>query len=191
MGYIVIIEPMEGHSEIDSIFHNSETGGPFSNCLMCNKELIQSNEQYLIEKVMRRVPALNLTEVLFEYAICMNCAQQTHEQMSKSSREAVERFFHENVKHGIIKLEGDRLDFCVFTGKRIDATLEYSLHAQCIGDKMVQSVFPYAMSDDAMDQIVNRLSNETLDELDRFKNEYFGGPPELEDVLSPRRLLPF
>jgi hypothetical protein len=54
---------------------------------------------------------------------------------------------------------------------------------------MLESIFPYAVSDEAMDQISELLSKETLDELDDFKGKYFNGPPEIAELINPKRLL--
>ena len=68
-------------------FHSVEKDGPFTHCVLCNSELIESKSHYLIEKVYRR------NETIIEMAICFNCRQtQDQEALSEESRAAVENF---------------------------------------------------------------------------------------------------
>ena len=177
--------------DISPDFLKSDTQTPFDSCLVCSKDVISSGEDYFIERIMRRVPDFGVTETLFEYAMCMDCASNMKGEMSKESMQSIEAFFKER----IMSLDPfDRLinplEKCLLTGKRIDESLEFSFHAHCRGAEMMESIFPYAVSDDAMDQISELLSKETLDELDEFKGKYFNGPPEIAELINPKRLLP-
>lgn len=180
-------------SEIDPRFYNSDTDAPFTNCMTCNK-LLLDNEEYMIEKAMRRVPNLGIEEVIFEYAMCMSCAEDFRERMSKDSLEKIEAFFIEN-SAGFLQMIDENnlsmsLDNCILTKKAKDDCSEYVMNAHCKGDKMIYSAFPYMISDEAMDKISELLSAQTLDELDDFKAKYFNGPPEIADLINPKRLIP-
>jgi hypothetical protein len=187
------MEPMK--MEIDKRYRNSETGGYFEQCLVCYENVLENEKDYFIEKIIRRIKSLNLTEVLFEYAICMDCAQDMRKKISKHSMVQMETFFHKNARlheRNSEELETQKTtEKCLFTGKSIAECDEFSLHAHCNGKEMILSLFPYAVSDDAMDTMSELLSAETLDELDRFKKTHFNGPPELAELLSPKRLIPF
>jgi hypothetical protein len=76
------------------------------------------------------------------------------------------------------------LDGCVVTGTSPEEMGEYQLLGHCVGDEMLLTHLPLMIGGDAMDAIVQLLSNETLDELGGFRNEYFGLPPELQRDLS-------
>ena len=177
--------------DITPEFLKSDTQTPFDSCLVCAKDVISSGEDYFIERIMRKVPDFGVTETLFEYAMCMDCASNMKEEISEESMKSIEAFF-------ILLIMSidpfDRLinplEKCLLTGKRIDDSLEFSYHAHCRGTEILESIFPYAVSDEAMDQISELLSKETLDELNDFKGKYFNGPPEIAALINPKRLLP-
>lgn len=179
---------------IDDRFLNSETGGMFTSCQVCNCSVEGDESEYFIEKVIRVVKSLDLEEVLFEYAICKNCAMDLRTQMSTHSLAQMEKFFIEKAKirqRQWMDLEGEETTrTCFFTGELVSECAEYSLHAHCLGSELLLSAFPYAVSDTAMDAMSELLSKETKDELDRFKRNYFNGPPELAELLSSRRFIP-
>jgi len=79
------------------------------------------------------------------------------------------------------------LQHCTITGKPIEQLDEYMIYAHFHGDKMVRSSMPYLFSSKVMDDVSDLLSNQTIDQLDDFMGEYFGGPPELEELIKPRR----
>ena len=85
------------------------------------------------------------------------------------------------------KPEIDLPDECMITRKPKNELDEYMIYAQFRGDKMVKSTMPYLLSGKAMDEIADLLSNQTIDQLDDFMGEYFGGPPELEEIWKTRR----
>ena len=76
---------------------------------------------------------------------------------------------------------------CMITQKPKKELEEYMIYAHFRGDKMVKSTMPYLLSGQVMDQIADLLSNQTIDQLDDFMGEYFGGPPELEEIWKTRR----
>ena len=78
-------------------------------------------------------------------------------------------------------------DHCVITGEPVDKLDEYMIYGHFRGSKMVKSTMPYLLSGSVMDDVSDLLSNETIDQLDDFMGEYFGGPPELEELWKPRR----
>lgn len=182
---------MSMSSDISNDFLKSDTQTPFDTCLVCHKNVIDSGEDYFIERIMRKVPEFGIKETLFEYAMCMDCAGNMKGEMSKDSMERIETFFKERVMSidPFERLENP-MEKCLLTGKAIDDSLEFSYHAHCRGNQMIESIFPYAVSDEAMDQISELLSKETLDELDDFKGKYFNGPPEIAELINPKRLLP-
>lgn len=180
-------------SEIDPRFYNSDTSAPFTNCMTCNLELLEDAE-YVIEKAMRRVPNLGVEEVIFEYAMCMSCAEEFRNKMSKDSLEKIEEYFLEKSAGYMQMIDENNfslsIDNCILTNKPKDECSEYVMNAHCRGSKMIYSAFPYMISDDAMDVMSDMLSAQTLDELDDFKAKHFTGPPEIADLINPKRLLP-
>lgn len=78
----------------------------------------------------------------------------------------------------------DWLDRCVIHDTPRDDLDEYQVLAHCVGNELLLTHLPLVIGGAAMDEIVQRLSNETIDELGGFRNEYFGLPPELQHDLS-------
>lgn len=181
---------MNEEVDIDPRLYNSETGKPFQNCLVCNTGLAESGDDYFVERIFRRVPSLGVTEAIFEYALCMSCAENMRDELSLESKEQVEKFFESKLRQRSLLSQGTGMDTCLLTGKSIVDSEEFSYHGHCRGNKMFRSIFPYAISDAAMDEISELLSDETTDQLNDFKGKYFTGPPEYADLLNPNRLLP-
>ncbi len=187
--------------EIPSLLHQHESGELFGACIECGIGLLDGKTDYLIEKAFRRYPGFRISDTVFEFAICMPCMERLYEQHSKESREAIENFFLEN-NHFMTR--GQHLYFlaelstppalenwlggCAITGEPTDDLEEYQVAAICRGGKMLLSIFPYIISGKAMDQLVNLLSNQTIDNLDDFSGRHFGIPPEFDE--KPRRVVP-
>lgn len=176
---------------IDERFLDADHNAPFERCLVCDKNVLSSGTDYFIERIFRRLSdAPEQAEVIFEYAMCSECAEQLRESLSKSSRARIEALFTERLAGKQIKELNESTLECLLTDKPISQAQEFSFHAHCRGDRLVHSLFPYAISDDGMDEISALLSNETLDMLDDFKGRYFSGPPEVAELLNPKRFVP-
>jgi hypothetical protein len=178
-------------ADYSQIFYNSETNRPFDQCLVCSKALTDPSEAYFVEKIFRRSFAYDTEpELLFEYAVCENCTATLRNELSKSSLKAIEQFFQNTLTALPSMEEKDKLSQCLITRKPIAKCESYSFHARFVGPFLQESVYPYAISDEAVEAISALLSKETLDVLDNFKGRYFSGPPELADLINPKRLLP-
>jgi len=177
-------------SDIDPRFYNSETRKPFESCLVCSTLLQESGNDYFVERIFRRVPNLGVTEAIFEYGMCMQCAEQMRKELSEESREKVEGYFEQRLAERSHAASEPSMEVCLLTGTPIGDSIEFSYHGHCRGDRMIHSIFPYAVSDVAMEEISALLSDETIDQLDDFKGKYFTGPPEYADLLNPKRLIP-
>ena len=182
---------MSRQEPISDQFYNSETNEPFSHCIVCSTNLLSDETEYFIEKIIPRVKQFDVTEIIFEYAMCLECATSFRSEMSVESLKNVEAYFQSKLKQrNPIDLTKPSIDSCLLTGKPLSEASEYSYHVHCKGTNMIHSVFPYAISDLAMDEIAELLSKETTDELDDFKSKYFNGPPEIAELINPKRLLP-
>lgn len=171
---------------------NSETKEHFKECLVCGSDLISSGEPYVIEKIYRRVKSLDLDEVIFEFAICMQCAHDMRNELSKESLQKMEQFQREELLPHLSNHEDpDSFDFdhCAVTGKSIKDSDEYSYHALCQGDQIYPGMKPYVVSSEILDKIGDQLSDKTIDAMDDFKGRHFTGPPEVAKLLSPKRLI--
>ena len=164
-------------------FHSLEKDGPFTHCVLCNVELIQSNSQYVIEKVFRA------EEVIVEMAICFGCRQSTEkDSISEDSRRAIENFFASKTsilqRPEILEANWDNdsvdpwLDTCLFDGRKMDGLREYQIIALCQGDKIQRGFLPAAISNEAMEALSDVLSEQTKGWMKDFLGDTFGMPPE-------------
>lgn len=176
--------------EIPPEFYNSDNQRPFTHCKVCEAELLESNRPYFIEKIVKRYPDLDTAEVLFEYAICENCAQEFHQQLSEQSRTKVSEYFEERVRTRMMEGLNPKMDtqHCLITGASQEDTGEYQLVAQAQG-RYLRMTPPFMISGEILEQINELLSAETRDELDRFKGDNFGWPPELAEAFGRGNLL--
>ncbi len=182
--------------EIPKEFFSFSENAPFTNCLVCKKELIENSETYFIEKAIKKHIEFDTEDVIFEYAICMDCAMAMQKSFSKKSLLKILKYMSSNMKLGKRKerLEGDesidsRISECIIKATPKQELSEYQIAAQCIGNKIVISEFPYLISGEAMNEIADLISNQTLDQMNRFKNKFFTPPSELEDLFKDKKLM--
>lgn len=184
--------------EIPSLFFDSITGKPFQTCQVCQKQLLDTDANYIIEKVFRKNIANGKIEAFFEYAICFDCALKLTQSYSKESKENLERYFRENVQENLanqqpVNLQSERdiqdhLSKCSITGKSVTDLDEYQIVGQFNGSYINPSMTPFMIGAGAMDDVSELLSEKTLDEIDDFTGKYLTGPPEFRDFFkSPKR----
>jgi hypothetical protein len=185
--------------KIPEMFYDSITGKPFTHCNVCNGPLMGGRIfAYVIEKVFRRSIVTGKMEVAFEYAICADCATKLVQSYSKESLERMQKYFHENINQYVNNADApgfkdeqelkDHLSKCFFTGKSIEELDEYQVAAQFSGNHLGEMMSPYLFGGDAMDEVIDLLSEETLGEIDDFTGKYLSGPPEFRDMFTtPRR----
>jgi hypothetical protein len=186
--------------EIPRLFRNSDTDGLFQSCLVCERSLLDGQTPYLIEKAIRRYPRFETEDVVFEYALCMQCYQDVAQRMSNESMVKLQQFVE---RQASLAERSERLleeapdnhapwvQSCMVTGKPIAECTEYTVCAHALGDHLLLGVMPYAMSGEALDQMIDLLSYATQDALNDFRDNHIGGPPEWEDLLNrkPRPVL--
>lgn len=185
------------YAPIPEEFYSFETQKPFTHCLVCKANLLSGEVDYFIEKAIRNYHEHEVKDVVYEYAICLSCAQDMNAQMSNESLENLQRYFAQHPslmtkmadysEHWQEKEEDLIPDKCVVSGQPVNTLDEYMIYAHFRGDKLVKSSMPYLLSGEIMDEVADLLSNQTIDQLDDFMGEYFGGPPELEELWKPRR----
>ncbi len=175
--------------KIPEKFHNSLEEAPFKTCNNCQKELINSNSEYLIEKAYKQFGQFEAEELLFEIAICMDCANTMRGSLSKESKNAVENFFMEKSMARKNQAGIDPMAECLLTGKPLTEMEEYQIYAYCQGDSIAMHGGYYVLSDDIIEAIQSLLSAETKEELQRFTDEHTGMPPELKKLFSQGDLL--
>lgn len=176
-------------SDIPPKFYSDATGKPFENCLVCERDLLVSGTQYVVEKALKNYENFNTSDTIFEYAMCFQCLENFRDNVSDESRQRIDAYFAENVdlvKRRHTFLEADNLDAadwtsnCIVNGKLDSKCSEYQIYCQCDGSKMLFTYMPFMISGDAMDDIVQLLSKKTIGDIGGFMNEYFDVPPELK-----------
>ena len=185
-------------TDIPADFHSFTTKKAFERCISCDVRLLENNTEYLIEKAVRRYPDFGTQDVIFEYAMCLNCAGRMRQELSASSLRNIENFFEQRVD-----LYGRRqemlyeyglnhqawLDRCLVTGQPRSDLQEYQIYGHCQGNRFLFSYMPYLISHEAMETMSDLLSEKTRGEIDRFVDDNFGLPPELKQPIKDHPLV--
>jgi len=174
-------------------FYSIETGEPIASCLVCDTDLLDESTEYLLEKGLRRYEAYDVQETVFEYALCMDCHATMRESFSETSMRRCQAYLSKHVDltgrtARLLDTESpdpiDWLRHCIVHDTPREDLEEYQVMAHCRGNQMLLTHLPLVMGGPAMDELAQRLSNETLDELGGFRDEHLGLPPELKHDLQ-------
>lgn len=178
---------------IPESFYSAETGEPLEECLVCDRSLLNGSTEYLIEKGYRQYEAYDVQETVFEFALCMDCHATMRQSFSESSMRRCQAYLSEHVDlagraGGLLKAEptdpSEWTRRCIVHDTPREELDEFQIMAQCQGTEMWLTHLPLLMGGPAMDELGQRLSNETIDELGGFRDEHFGLPPELKHDLQ-------
>ncbi len=66
---------------------------------------------------------------------------------------------------------------------------EYQLIGQFSGPHMVLNTPPMAIGEEVMMEMSELLSEKTKDEMNGFREQFLGPPPEIEELFSKRKIL--
>jgi hypothetical protein len=101
---------LQNHREIPTIFYNTETKAPIDRCLVCHSYLLIDTD-YIIEKAIVNYPTTDSFDLIWEFAMCIDCMTSVLNEYSKQSHTIMdgsyevkdsERVFSEPFKHGMI-----------------------------------------------------------------------------------------
>lgn len=184
-------------TDIPQIFLPHKSDQPFSNCINCQSNLLDENTEYVIEKAIRQYREYQTYDVVFEYAMCMSCAQLMRRELSRESLEQVEQFMHKSnllkSRQTLINQNDWNIDHwlshCAVSGLAMESQEEYQLFAHCRGGQLVFSAMPYMISGIVAEAMSELLSAKTRDELNRFVDDNFGIPPELKKPITDKPIL--
>lgn len=188
--------------KIPEIFHSYSDQEPFKRCMNCGIELINSNTHYLIEKAIKQYVDFSATDTIFEYAICLKCHQEFVGSYSQKSLDSLKAYFAENalfnhkrnqkekLADGFFDLK-DWISHCMIKGTPVKTLKEYQIGCQCVGDKMLISSAPFLIGEEAINEIIQLLSNETIDQMRGFADEFLGGPADLKKLFNDSGVLIF
>jgi len=185
-------------SSIPKVFWSDLENQPFQECINCQAKLVEGNTPYLIEKSVRGFNGNSISATVFEYAVCVACASQMQMKLSISSRSNITNYFKEHVdfenrlEELLSASDEDWLKKCLIKNKEVNGEEECQIYGLCQGEHFIYKEFPYMISGEALDEMMDLISAETLRELDDFKKELIDGPPELRelfDKVGPRMLI--
>lgn len=162
-------------------------------CSVCQADLSSPDTEYLIEKAYKRFPDNHGEELLFEVAVCFDCASTMRGELSKESLVNIQKYFQEkSVEQKLANPNPDPsilLDQCLLSGKNISEMNEYQIYAHCRGGELADPHSYYMLSDDTIEAIQELLSDHTRDQLRKFSDDNIGMPPELKKLFSNGDLL--
>ena len=179
--------------DIPSAFYSFETKTPFEHCIECEKYLLDEQTEYLIEKAVRNYPGYRATDTVFDYAICIDCAENLRKDISSESWSRMLQYFQEHIdvqermemshRDPIVNLQN-----CLIKKTAIESCAEYQMFAHCKGTKLNMENPPYAISGEVIEEILPLLSTQTVDEMNGFFNKHFSPDPSFFEP-TPKLLL--
>lgn len=185
---------------IPEIFHSEKEKKRFTQCTICGKNLGDGNELYLIEKAFERKAGVDQPQLVFELACCMDCRQEVHESLSEESNAKIAAYFEANSnvderdkelkKHDLIDTDV-WLQNCIVKNKSIDEVDEYQIYALCWKDELVFHHLPFMLCGETIEDMMNLLSNKSLDILNDLTADLLDLPPEFDEIFGPKKVLIF
>ena len=197
MANFVLMDQPGNTIDIPEEFHCFSTGTLFERCIDCDKFLLEKGTEYFIEKAIKKYEGYRAQDIIFEYAICIHCAERVRREMSKESLQKVEEFFMRQVdmsRRMEMILDNPQnpqawISQCLVMETHANDLEELQLYAHCKGDKLELGQMPYMISGAALEEIQHLLSSQTLDELNGFMGKHFGPAPDLMEPLPSRRVI--
>lgn len=184
--------PIIQKAEIPKVFWSDLTNQPFDKCISCECNLLDDNVEYMIEKAFQSTNISGVNSTIFEYAMCFDCANQLRSQLSASSLKNIDRFYanradFESRRNKLLSndLNVDIwLNDCIINQRPYQVGEEFQIYGQCVGKDFIYADMPFMISGQALEEIIDLISNETMDELDNFKDKLTSGPPEFMELLN-------
>jgi len=165
------LPPLDPHNpevEIPQVLHSAYSGKAFRTCVDCGGPILESGLPYSIEKVVRQ------GEVIFEYALCMRCAEiLMHEFSEESLRNIAEYLEREELELGVL----EDTTACHRCGRR-DSTFaeEYTVTGMLIGTSLMMG--PLMVCAPCLEGMESVLSKQTREAHGHFIEKNFPGVPE-------------
>ena len=189
---------MEHFIDIPKDFYSDGAGKPFENCLICGKDLLTGETSYVVEKAMKNYDKYDFSSTVYEFAICTDCHMEQQNKMSKESLANMQAYYQSKVLDAgkqTVAIDLQNFDLktwlskCFFTDKPITEMKEYQIVAQFKGKKMLMNIPPMVIGEDIINDMANLLSDKTIDEMNGFKEQFLGPPPEFEEFIYGRKLI--
>ncbi|MCU4165180.1 hypothetical protein [Carboxylicivirga caseinilyticus] len=182
-------------SSIPEIFYSDSTKKPFTHCKVCQKDVIQTGEPYIIEKAYGQDLIKGKRDMIFEVVYCLDCIQEINESLSEESRERISNYFktHTNLdkrdkelkKYELFEID-IWLNNCIVKNKSIDEVDEFQIYALCIGNELLFHQAPYMVCGEAIEEVMELLSNKSLDILNDLMTDIIDLPPQYRELFKTR-----
>ncbi len=184
--------------DIPEEFYSDAEGKPFEKCVVCGKNLLEDGTHYVVEKAMKNYEGYEFSSTVFEYAMCLDCYAEMQKGLSEESMRNLQRYYQDFMEQRgnqpmMINLQTfdlkDWLSRCFFKEKPVRSMKEYQLIGQFNGTHMMLNTPPMAIGEEVMEEMAELLSEKTKGEMDRFRKEFLGPPPEIEELIYGRKIL--
>ncbi len=179
-------------------FYSDAEGEPFKQCVVCGKELLTPGTKYVVEKAIKNYKEEGVTSTIFEYAMCMDCYMEMQKGMSEESMRNLQNYYAEmmktlNPERQMINLDefdlNNWLSQCFFKGQPVHEMDEYELIGQFDGNQMILNTPPMVVGQQVIEEMSELISEKTRGEIDRFREQFLGPPPEIEELIFGRKLI--
>lgn len=177
---------------IPSFFFKYDTEVPFEYCSFCEGSLARF-DKYAVEKVFRQHRSVGTSEIVYEYAVCWECAGGIGEEVSEESMRAISELFRQHGENVLMKTEhlhnlelyniDSWIERCSLTGKEIRLCEEYAVSGVIENDRLVYELSPMVVSDEFMERLQSVLSKETKDKFDGLRDKVLDGSPSIDDLI--------
>ncbi|PKR81460.1 hypothetical protein CW751_05240 [Brumimicrobium salinarum] len=180
--------------DIPKDFNSDADNKPFTACKVCERDLTKGEIPYSIEKAYKRIDE-GEDVTLFEVAICMPCAEQQSQKMSKSSRAYLMQmmggpeFFEKRKELWDSNWRENWKSACLFSNEAVKVNDEYHIVGQFQGGKLLPNMTPFVIGQSYIEAIQENLSFETKEEMDRFGQQFLGPDPTLKALLKDHQFV--
>lgn len=179
--------------DIPEEFFSFETNAPFERCIECDKYLLDGETEYIVEKAIRNYEGYKAMDVVFDFAICIDCMHTRSKEISPESAKNISSYFEENldIERKLALADGkltNGLEKCMIKGTDANACQEYQICGYFKGNKMSLDTPPYLISGEVMEELLPLLSEKTIDEMNGFFNKHFSPDPSFFEP-TPKLIL--
>lgn len=171
-------------------FFSSKTNKVIEECVMCGKAILTDNAPYIIEKAFKNNLVTKETELIFEYALCAECQQNTASELSEESLNNIKMYYELYVDFEKRQAElkdienfklSDWINKCIITGKPLSEYKEFQYGGMFFQNKLLLGNIPFAVGEKAINEMQELISKKTRDFLDGFKEKII--PPGVRDKV--------
>ncbi len=154
--------------------HSMETDKPFTHCADCSREMVESFEEYMVQKAVHR------GETIFEFALCSECHDEVRQGFSKETVLRLNQYF------GLQELADEGLQGCLDCGRRRDDAVSYTMAGSCYGPFLAAGMM---ICSECQANIQDLISEQTRKSWDDWVGRTFPCAPESEDLPTKRPML--